>query len=196
MKKNKRIIFNLPGETITAEVIKTILENNGLKENPENYFEKLKNSEETFLTIIRDASWAMVEKKIPENNLAELLVKHLKTSNEIAAKIISDIKKELIPYAEIIDIPTNNTEEEKDDFQEKLLDKIKIGVSQQKPTANLETPMPYDKKPQITDVEKNAENMNTAGQNITTKEKEELPKENKNPPTQDIKPDTYREPVE
>ena len=200
--KKKKIIFDVPGDTDTTEIIDEIMKKNGLKENLEEYFNKLTNNEEPKLIIIRDSAMVLAQKRVPEQKLIELLKEHLEITQDIAEKIISDIKEKLIPYVKIIDVEEEKKEEikkteyPKEDFQEQLLDKIRGGVPISKPEIKPKAPMPYDKKPQIKSVEKNAENMNKEGQNTTTKEKNKLPEENKTPLPQEGKSDTYREPIE
>src|SRR3989344_8218117 len=134
MEKNshQRIIFNLPGETTTAEVMLEILKNNKLEENKLEFLKKSIKGEDTHLSIIRDATFTMVEKKIPEEKLVELSAKHLGVPKDSAERIVADIKKKIIPYAQIIDMEKirketdqnkkeQKSEYNKENFREELL---------------------------------------------------------------------------
>jgi len=99
---NNKIIFTFPDEeTSVVEIILRILKDNKLEENDEEYVDKVTKGIETRLIIIRDTIRVLVEKKIPERKIAELLTEHLQTSPEIAGKIIVEIKEKLVPFARI-----------------------------------------------------------------------------------------------
>lgn len=136
--EEKRIIFDLMGETTVPDIIDEVLSMNGLKESPKEFFNKSIKGIEPRKVIIRDTALALVEKKVPEKKLVELLAKHLETSHQIAEKIILEIKEKLIPYARIIDI-------EKEEKREEVK-----SIPVPKP------PLPYAKKIEIKDVEDNA----------------------------------------
>ncbi len=201
---NKRIIFDLPTDADTADVINEILKDNDLKETLDERFDKIINNEDSKLVIIRDAAIILVQKKISEEKLVEFLQKHLGISMEIARKVVTDIKEKLIPYAKIIDVKKEEelrekeekTKKQKEDIQEALLEKIRNDMPFQKSEEKL--PASYLKKIEITDVEKNAEEMEKEGMNVISKEKNKFTKkeEVKSPQTQKNKPDVYREPIE
>ena len=155
--KNKRIIFDLPEEITTGDVIYAILKDNGLEESKKEYLEKSVKGKETRLAIIRDAALTMVQKKIPDKKLAELLAKHLETSEKTTENLIADIKQKLIPYAKEILVPE---EEErvipKLSTQEVILEKIRSNTPpEQTPTLPTEKVKNID----IKNVEENAEKL-------------------------------------
>lgn len=201
MKKinNKRVMFALPEGTTITEVIFGILESNGLKESNEEVLNKSADGKDSKLIIVRDAAITIVEKKIPEKKLIELLQKHLATSQETAEKIVYDINQKLVPFAKIIDLEKNSKiEDQKEKFREELLKKI--NSNRNTPVKDKEVPLsPYSKKLDITNVEENAEKMQKEGKNSMTEEKNKFPKkneENRKLPTQNIEADVYREPIE
>jgi len=210
-KINQKIVFNLPEEITTIDVIDEILKSHGLEENSKDFFNKIIAEEElgkeSKVSIIKDVAVLIVQKKIPENKIVELLGKHLEIPQETAEKIIQDIKEKLVPYAKVIDLEKESIERErrkqeaekqreieykKEKIQEELLDKIRGNAPAQEHELE-ELPEPAVKKVDITDVEKNAEKIKRDRRPIisTTKKQESLketPKENK--------PDPYKEPIE
>ncbi len=185
MIENQKITFTLPGDITVAEIIGEILKNNGLQESDEEFLDKFINDLESRTFIIKDATLSIVEKKIPEKKLIELLQKHLETSQENAEKIISDIKQRLIPFAKIIDLT-------KETIKEELLKKINANKSISEKNIN-EPQVPYLKKAPITNVEKNAENIKQERKPISSPIKaSEAPKE----PPRESKPDPYKEPID
>ena len=197
-KMNKRIIFDLPGNITPAETMLDILKSNGLEESRKEYLGKSLKGEETCLAIIRDAALALSSKRIPEKKLAELLAKHLDTSEEIAHKVVSDINQKLTPYAKEITIPKEGQEEstEKPSAQELLIEKIKQGTSDDKNTEhsiqNIEEKETIDKvkKVEIENVDKNAEKLKRQREETakTGTTSGELQRKNQ--------PDKYRELIE
>ena len=200
INNNKKIIFDLPEDITIINVIDEILKNNGLAESAQEFLDRDDNNEEPRLIIVRDAALTMAEKKVPENKITELLQEHLKTSKETAEKIVNDINQKLIPYAKIIDLEiTKQATDQKENFQEELLNKIKsINASTPKPEEVKEekTPTPYDKKPEITDVEKNAEKIKQERKPIVTQNPVINKPIEEKINTQNIKPDKYKEPIE
>ena len=159
---------------------------------------KISQDKESRAFIIKDATLVILQKKVPEKKLVEFLEKHLETSKETAEKIVQDIKTKLIPFAKISSAEDLAIENQKEKYREDLLKKI--NTNRNIPTTNEEekAPLPYYKKTDIADVEKNSENMSREGKNIITEEKSKFQKraeENKELPQNTI-PDTYREPVE
>lgn len=200
MTGNKKINFILPENTTMAEIIDEILRNNGIKESDEEFFNKSIQNKDSKFSIINDAIMTVAQKKVPEKNLAELLQKHLETSMETAEKIVQNIKEKTLPYIKITSAKKLGVEDQKEKYRKELLKKI--NANQQAPFVVVveeeNPPLPYYKKIEIADVEKNAESMKEEGKNIMTEEKNKFTKrveENKEPP-QNATPDTYREPVE
>jgi len=196
-KNNQRIVFILPGDAIITEMIFSILKSNGLEESPTEAYNKSTHGKDSRLTILRDAALTIVQKKVSEEKLVELLQKHLETSKENAEKIIQDIKEKLIPYAKTTSGENNNVENQKEKYREDLLKKIQANKNILSPQEE-KTPLPYYKKLAIEDVEENAESMRKEGKNIMTEEKDKLNKkiENNKQPPQNTTSDTYREPIE
>ncbi len=200
MINNKKIIFDLPEDITIISVIDEILKNNGLAESAQEFLDRDDNNEEPRLIIVRDAALTMAEKKVPENKITELLQEHLKISKETAEKIVNDINQKLIPYAKIIDLEiTKQATDQKENFQEELLNKIKsINASTAKPEEVKEekTPTPYDKKPEITNVDKNAEKIKQERKPIITQNPVVNKPIEEKINTQNIKPDKYKETIE
>ena len=207
--KNQRLVFDLPEDMIVFDVIDEILKNNGLVEGPKEYLEKKSRGEETKLIIIRDAALVLFQKKIPENKLVELLAKHLECTKEVAEKIVQDIKEKLVPCAQIIEVGSeeeiaNEREEEKREkfkkANEELLNKIRVSTPELEPEEK--PPVPYDKNPEITDVEENskkmAENMTDKKEAIQADSATEEVKKARTVLSQEGKkgPDDYRESLE
>lgn len=172
-----------------ADIIDEILKNNGLEESDEDFFNKFDKDMEPRTLIIRDAALIIAQKKIPEEKLAELLQKHLETSQETSLKIVQDVKEKILPFATTLEekkYPEN-------DFQAELLRKIKSdGNILDAKTEQNEILVPQVIKPLIIDVEKNAGNIQKERKSIGRQETEEKTK----PETTEQKPDNYLEPVE
>src|SRR5260221_1352002 len=138
---NQRLIFELPEETTIVEVIENILESNNIKEDDDEYFDKVIRDEETRNIIIRDAAITIFEKKISDKKVVDLLAAHLGISKETAEKIVVEIKEKLIPFAKMADFEKENLENVKanlgnhdekpgligkEEFQKQLLEKLKV----------------------------------------------------------------------
>src|SRR3989344_3930877 len=202
---NKRIIFNIPGDTTLVDILEDILRNNGLTESDEEYFNTSQQGKEPRLLIIRDAMLILIQNKVPEKKLASFLSTHLKTSPKVAEKIIEEIKEKLLPSVKEV---TNGTEkieitEKSTDTQKILLEKIQQKTREQKLQQKpKEEPLPPGvKKPKNTNVEQNAKLMEKKSIPITDQDSVEnkgeknvitvIEKEEKPNPL-----DTYREPIE
>jgi len=169
--KNHRLIFNLPYDITTIEVISEILKNNGLEESSKEYFDKSIKGIEPRKKVIKGAVVVLFEKKIPEEKLAEFLAKHLECPKETAKKIIADIKEKLIPYAKIIEIKSEEEiakereerrkkeREAGPSVEELLIEKIKGEIPEDKVEENPQTSAETIKKVEIEDVEENAEKL-------------------------------------
>ena len=66
---NKRIIFNIPGDTTLVDILEDILRNNGLTESDEEYFNTSQQGKEPRLLIIRDAMLILIQNKVPEKKV-------------------------------------------------------------------------------------------------------------------------------
>lgn len=227
---NLRVLFTEKADSMLGEILK----NNGLQESEEEFFSKLKQGKDPKEIIIRDAATTIAKKIISEGKLVELLQKHLEVSKEITEKIVAEIKKNLLPLLRVYpdekfddpafqekvseeifgpesnELERKNQEDEQEEgkreefrkAKELLLDRIKANAP--KPAPEKTPPMPYDKNPQITNVEKNAKNMK---ENLTDKKDEiiseiekdaaEVKKAKTVLPQEEKKgPDDYREPIE
>ncbi|MSU54880.1 MAG: hypothetical protein EXS48_03580 [Candidatus Staskawiczbacteria bacterium] len=187
--ENNKISFIIPEETSMAEIIDKILKNNGLEESDEDFFDKTIGDIESNIAIIRDATITTAKNKLPESKVIELLQTHLNIPKQTAEKILQDIKQKLIPFAKIKDVGIN---EGKEKFREELLNKIRDNVSPTGPEIKLGIPAPYEKKPPVIDVEKNAGIIKQERKPIASQPEKSTPPT----PPQEIKPDTYREPIE
>ena len=181
--ENKRVDFILPEGITIVDVISEILKANDLEESSAESFHKANQNKDSRLMIVRNAAHLLVQKKIPENKLADFLAKHLPTKEHAASKIIKGIKEKLLPYAKIIDIEEEEkgaekerrkreaeaerqkakeqaergTAYDKEAFREELLSRISRGRALIAPTEP-EPKLPLGvRKPVIADVEKNAE---------------------------------------
>lgn len=195
-KNNKKIIFDLPGETVLVDVFDEILKNNGLEETTDDFLKSIENNQEPRVLILIDSAKVIFQKKISEEKTVELLQKHLKTSKEVAEKIVTNIKQKIIPYAK--EVSTGEYEKEqranlKLSSQEIILKKIKENTPIEQYDSLSEEKV---KIVEIKDVDKNARNMKkfTRGTDIVapkTSVVEDLGDQLKNK-----KHDVYREPIE
>jgi len=172
MENNQRIIFDLPEYTTLLDVIDEILKNNGVEESDEEFFDKDIRGEEPRGIIIRDAALTIAEKKLPEDKLIDFLQKHLKTSKETAEKIVSDIKQKIMPFAKKVSdgLPVD-------------AGRPQMGNAASDVLSIKKEPLPYDKKIEFKNVEKNAEELKKA--------RTVLPQEQEHKGS-----DEYREPIE
>jgi hypothetical protein len=183
MENNRSIIFLMPEGIERNDVINQILSNNGLPESNAEYSEKRNRGLEPRFLIIRDAAIAMAQHPIPDEKVVALLQDHLKTSPEVARRIVEELKTKLIPYAKLADYETGEIfelsgepekgkpkeEYNKDRFKESLLSKVRSSAPVS--IAEPEKPKPAQpnlKKPSIQSVEKNAEAIKGARQPIVT----------------------------
>ncbi len=212
MLQNQRITFILPDDTTLTDILDQILEDNNLSESTEEYYKKSISGKESRVIILKDTAVTLVGKKIPESKLIEFLAKHLEIPMENAQKIIQQINEKLIPYAKIIDLdkeekdqklsqPENieNSEQTKREAfakaKEELFKKIGVGkpVEEEGPgdrVQGLET-LPYEKTPEIKNVEKNAKAIQHSQQKPAAPPKPEEPKQ-PNP----AEKDPYKESIE
>lgn len=180
---NLKVIFDLPEDISTISIIDEILRDNGLAENAKEFLEKDDNGEEPRLIIVWDSTIVMAQKRIPEEKIIELLAKHLKTSQETARKIVSDIKEKLIPFAKI--------ENQGGNFQEELLNKIRGNAPVIEPEKKL--PVPNIKKRSIIDVDKNAEKIKLDRKPIVSNQQKPVIPTPTLPPKEE---DKYKESIE
>jgi len=193
--KNQTVVFILPDDISRIDIVDEILKNNGLEESADEFFEKDIQGIEPRSIIVRDAAITIAQKKISEEKVIELLAEHLEIKKHTAEKIVQDIKEKLIPFARVIEESENL--ESGENFQEELLNKIRTGRSA--PATKEEPPESYLKKVPITDVEKNAQEMEEEGKNLVTKEKNKFPKSLEEAieiPPQEKEQDKYKESIE
>ncbi len=176
-QKKIRVLFTDKAELIFSEIIKKY----NLQERDEELYKKYAEGKEGQVKIIRDAVKTIAKKIIPDEKLAELLEKHLRVSRDIINKMIQDIKSNLLPL--LLMFP----EEKFNDpiFREEISKKV---FGEEKGTI-----LPYDKKIEIKDVDKNAEKIKQVGKTLKT---EFIVPEKENQQVQNQKPDTYRESIE
>ncbi len=211
-QENLRVIFTSKAESLFADFLK----NNGLEETDEEFDKYLFQEQESRAMIVRDAVETMARRIVPEKKLIELLQKHLEIPKDTIEKIVKDIKEKILPLLLIYPDKkfsdynfrekvseeifgnednlsgVNNTTKE-------LIERIKAHDNTPVTVEENKSPGSYPKKAPITDVEKNAENMEDKEKNIITGQGNKLIKktnENKNPETPAIQQDTYREPIE
>ena len=102
MASDNTFIFDYPKEAILIDPIDEILKNNGLGESSKEFVDKDVEGIEPRAMIIRDAALTIAGKKIPEEQLVELLQKHLGISKETSEKILSEIKQKIVPYIKMV----------------------------------------------------------------------------------------------
>lgn len=189
---SQKVRFVLPENTTFDKTVDQILQENNLQEDDEEFLEKDSQDIEPRAMIVEGAATAIAEKKLPENKITELLQKHLEISLEVAQNIISGIRQKLIPFAQ------EKTAQKSEGFREKLLEKLRAGTNISQPESIEKEPIiAYPKKPDTTDVEENAKNMDLKGKNTLTKDMNKFPENTlPPPPQQNKKPDTYQEPIE
>jgi hypothetical protein len=121
---DEEVFFALPEEKSLSEEIMKILENNGLKESPSDFFKKDSQEKEPYAIIIRDAALSLVKKIVPEKTLLDFLHKHLKISLKIGEKVLEEIKEKLIPYIKILTPQEIEAKTQKENLENELLKKI------------------------------------------------------------------------
>src|SRR5581483_7789633 len=148
---SRNITFSSPSGSTEDSVVDEIIKRNYLQEDPQDFLEKFFQDEEPIALIIQEAAVSLAEKKIPEKRLAELLQKHLEVSQKTAENIVSDIQQKLVPFIRIETPKTSNT---KSSYRQELLKRVQKNISEQSeeipPTVSI-------KKPEVSDVDKNAE---------------------------------------
>ena len=165
----KNIVFNLPENITSADIISQLLKSNGLEESDEEFFNKDAEGIEPRFVIVRDAVRTMVEKKIPDEELIGILSKHLEIKKEVAENIIKNIREKLIPFAKVVDSqeesgeprkPKAKDEENRKEAFRKAKEELLRKIGKNIPTPEeKKAPLPYKKAPDITNVEANAKNM-------------------------------------
>lgn len=199
-KNNKTIIFNLPGETVLADVFDEILNNNGLEETTDDFLKSIENNQEPRVLLLIDVAKTIFQKKIPKDKTVELLQKHLEISKEKAEKLVIDIEQKIIPYVKEI-----SNKEGEEDLKEKLsaqdfiLEKIRENAPSK--IVNQEDGLLKEKVKmvEIKNVEKNAENIKktlTRGNIVPKMPVTQNFGEELNRDIKDKKKDVYREPIE
>lgn len=101
---NQKIIFLVPEDTNLAKIILSILIENNIVQDPADASEE----EIKKLTFINNIAKNIFEQKTTEREAINLLQEEFKTNNEIAIKIIDDVKQKIIPYAKKINISNKN----------------------------------------------------------------------------------------
>ncbi len=162
-QKNLRVIFTQKAESVFFDILK----NNELEESDEEFDAYIFKEKESRAMIIRDTIEIMARKIIPEDKLVELLQKHLEVSQDATEKIIKDIKEKLLPLLLMYPDEKFNDPIFREEISKKVSGDEKNIV------------LPYDKKIDIKDVDKNAEKLketretivqqNTIGQGLQKK---------------------------
>jgi hypothetical protein len=215
-KEKLRIILTEKGDAMILDILK----NHGLEESDAEYFNKSIKGQEPRFMIIRAAAITILQKKIPEQKLIELLEEHLEIPKNTAEKILSDTKEKILPELKIYPDEQFNDP----DFREKVSQEI-FGSETQATSSEIKTqtdelikklsanknivvPQPleqkkvtYIKKAPVTNVEKNAQDIQKSRQNVGPQRDKTAEQETKKfgdeKFTNETKgPDTYREPIE
>ena len=209
MPSNQKIIFDFPEDISIVDITDQILGGNGFKESSEEFFDKNTKGIEPLALIIRDAALALFEKKIPKDKLAGILAKHMKISGEVAEKIVEDINIKLVPFAKIIDLTAKTAEKQapeimseqakKEAFARAKEDLLKKIGGQKSIPVQEKVEMPYKKAPDITNVEKNAKQIEQERKSIISNNQAPAAPAKPAPtpaPTPEAKPDPYKEPIQ
>lgn len=151
MEKNLRVIFTKKADVVLFDILK----NNGLEESEEEFFSKLEQDKEPKETIIKYAAITITKKIMPDENLIELLQKHLETSNNTAEKIVHDIKNKLLPLLLVYPSERFNDPVFREEISKKIFESENEGKQETKGQGG--TLSPFVKKVEVTNVEKNAE---------------------------------------
>ncbi|MCX6720955.1 MAG: hypothetical protein NTW11_04080 [Candidatus Staskawiczbacteria bacterium] len=182
---NQRIIFVLPENIASAEIISDIFKKNGVTEDT---FEEISDKKRLpKVVVVINGTKDFFDKKITEEKMSEIFLKELQVSKEGALGIINDIKIKLLPFAKKISIPA--------DKEQPNVPTMSIVNSSEKVTDDLafiQNDMLVEKKESSL-----KENIEAP---INTKTKFKKITEIKEEPNQNIKqkrgPDSYREPIE
>lgn len=188
-------------------VFSDILKNYGLGETDKEFNEYISDDKESREMTIRDAVTVLVQKRAPEEKIVELLQKYIEVPRDIVEKLIIDIKGKLLPLLVIVQEEKLEDPESRQEISKKVFGDEKprdnkqanellkkIIEHQNIPVAKEENkpPTPYDRKPHITDVEKNAQKIE--------QERKPIVSENNTPekprPQIESKPDPYKELIE
>lgn len=194
-QKDILVIFTEKADHIFADILK----NYNLEESEEEFLDDIMDRKESRRTIIRDMAIAMAKKMIPEENLVELLQKHLGVPKEFIEKVVRDIKNKLLPLLLVY------PEEKFDDpvFREEISGEV-FGGEEFLDKSFEKKVLPessYVKKIEITNVEENAEKMQVE-KKISQDEKERILKKTQEKISSDKlegekgRSDVYREPIE
>jgi len=179
MENNTSTIeFEMPEDVSVVRYINEILKNNSVKKNTRDWNTWMTGTEgkESQVLIIKNTAKIIVQEKLPNERIIELLQRHLEVSKETAGRIILDIKTKLIPFAKVVNL------------YEESLAIIQAGI----------------KKPDITNVEENAK-INEATKKFSEENKSKILEEISLPTDQASNnkfssekkgPDSYREPIE
>ncbi len=134
-------------------------------------------------------------------DIIEVLKKDLKMHQKDAEKLAHDIKNRIVPLTDIIEVndeikkqqeeaDQRKDEYQKEKFKEELLEKIKASApKQEEPPKPADTKTAGPKKIEISDVDKNAEELKKMREEIEKKKEEEKIKQN-------TSKDRYREPID
>lgn len=98
LPKNLQPIFDLPDDMNLVHVIYDILKKNNIKDDFKQWSDRANRGEESQVVIMQHAAIVLFKKMAPEEKIIELLQKHLTINQQIAKKVLSDIKLSLIPY--------------------------------------------------------------------------------------------------
>ena len=180
-KDTQRIIFILPEDITSTQIITDILNNNGITNLSDDIGNK--NITPRIVTVNR-ATKDFFDKKITEEKMSELFQKELGVTKEKSTNIINNLKEKLIPFAKKITIPS---------------DTIQVATP-----GNFDGDMKFESPIGVEDAIKNSNVVMDTQKNvdvpISTKPKVKKVSEIKVEPKIDTKqrkgPDTYREPIE
>lgn len=80
----------------TLETIRKFLENNGIKETPEEAYERIKQGKKSWYALIKKGTISLANNESDEK-LIENLKNEIKITNKKALELIKNIKKDLLP---------------------------------------------------------------------------------------------------
>lgn len=108
-KTNKKLVFEIPGEETTADIIYSILNNNSLSETEAESVDKSIKGIKSRFKILKEVAYKFAEDKNGVD-ASKALQTQLGIQEQTANKIISDINQKLIPYAKVIITSFENQE--------------------------------------------------------------------------------------
>ncbi|MFA6190462.1 MAG: hypothetical protein WC711_03110 [Candidatus Staskawiczbacteria bacterium] len=203
--QQKIIIFENQGSKSIWAIISEVLKDNGMEETAIDFFKKVDEKKIPFSSIIYKLSRKLAQEEITEENFVTSIKDQLKIEQQVAEKILKDVKEKILPLARTLEKDELVKDETISTVPQSLktinknfspaTEKNNINISGSEILAN----EPIDSLPK-NETQNIANTITPATIETPTKRiRKPLPKKPFVPetqPTQPSKPDSYREPIE